>query len=529
MDTQLSEIRLTKEQAEEQLEIFRRIYSKVRLLSAEELKEENTTQAGKGENYWKESCLGAGKYCDDCVCVVALKEKARKTQLKYIGTELYEVTAQYVEVDGQSCVLEMIQNLGNGADIAQSDEIKDTKAFYEALYTDALTGAYNRRYYEDQIKKKSMHAGVAMFDLDDFKLANDTYGHDIGDAFLKTEVAVIKKMIRKTDALIRYGGDEFLLVMPGISEDFFEQKLRDIRRQICLVEMPESIGSRISASVGAVMAQGEQIRDAIARADRYMYQAKSHKNAIVTEWGTIAMDDSLPQVNAKKKKRQRILIVDDSEMNREILYEMLKDEFDILEAENGKEALEVLERYGCEISLVLLDIVMPIMDGFEVLEHMNEKDMIEDIPMDEEMLLIEQIQLFAVRERRIMIAINKYRSMKGEVSLYGFNRSESKRTFKTEEDKQLYEERIEKKISAEERLPGDMYNMQTTMENKDNMIARLEKELSTVQSKKTKAIEALAKLRLEKQKIAGESKGNEVVRAWAEAVVKAREGENKDG
>lgn len=158
-----------------------------------------------------------------------------------------------------------------------------------------------------------------------------------------------------------------------------------------------------------------------------------------------------------------------------------------------------------------------------------EKDMIEDIPMDEEMLLIEQIQLFAVRERRIMIAINKYRNMKGEVSLYGFNRSENKRTFKTEEDKQLYEERIEKKISAEERLPGDMYNMQTTMENKDNMIARLEKELSTVQSKKTKAIEALAKLRLEKQKIAGESKGNEVVRAWAEAVVKAREGENKDG
>lgn len=116
-----------------------------------------------------------------------------------------------------------------------------------------------------------------------------------------------------------------------------------------------------------------------------------------------------------------------------------------------------------------------------------------------------------------------------EGGVYGFNRSESKRTFKTEEDKQLYEERIEKKISAEERLPGDMYNMQTTMENKDNMIARLEKELSTVQSKKTKAIEALAKLRLEKQKIAGESKGNEVVRAWAEAVVKAREGENKDG
>lgn len=153
-----------------------------------------------------------------------------------------------------------------------------------------------------------------------------------------------------------------------------------------------------------------------------------------------------------------------------------------------------------------------------------EKGMIEEIPMDEEMLLIEQIQLFAVRERRIMTAINKYRNMKGEVSLYGFLRGESKRTFKKDEDKQHYEELIEQKIADGERLPGDMYSMQTTMENKDSMIARLEKELSTVQSKKTKAIEALAKLRLEKQKIAGESKGNEVVRAWAEAVVKARRG-----
>ena len=95
--------------------------------------------------------------------------------------------------------------------------------------------------------------------------------------------------------------------------------------------------------------------------------------------------------------------------------------------------------------------------------------------------------------------------------------------------RQKSEERIEEKVASGDRLPGNTYNMMTNMENKDNMIARLEKELSTVQSKKTKAIEALAKLRLEKQKIAGESKGNEVVRAWAEAVVKARREEKHDG
>ncbi|WP_283682694.1 phage terminase small subunit [Parablautia sp. Marseille-Q6255] len=158
---------------------------------------------------------------------------------------------------------------------------------------------------------------------------------------------------------------------------------------------------------------------------------------------------------------------------------------------------------------------------WDVLDE-SEKEMIEEIQMDEELLLIEQIQLFAVRERRIMLAINKYRNMKGDVSLYGFDRSETKRTFKTDEDKQLYEERIEKKISAEERLPGDSYSLVTNMENKDNMIARLEKELSTVQSKKTKAIETLARLRLEKQKIDGESKGNELVQVWAEKVKKMR-------
>lgn len=378
METELAEIQMTKEQVEEHLKFFEKMYDKVRLLSEKELLEsEKTTE----DNCWKESCLGAGEYCEECVSLAALQSRTHKTKLKYIGTELYQVTAQYIEVDKKPYILELVQDMGNSAKIAYSDEIEDTKAFYEALYTDALTGAYNRRYYEDQIKKKTMNAGVAMIDLDDFKFANDRYGHDIGDAFLKTEVTVIKKMIRKTDALIRYGGDEFLLVMPGITEDSFDRKLRDIRRQISSVEMPESIGSRLSVSIGAVMAEDEQIRDAIAKADRYMYQAKSHKNAIVTEWGTIDMDDSLPQVSAKKKNKQRILIVDDSEMNREILCEMLKDEFDTIEAENGKEALEIMEQYGREISLVLLDIVMPVMDGFEVLGHMNEKDMIEEIPV----------------------------------------------------------------------------------------------------------------------------------------------------
>lgn len=82
-----------------------------------------------------------------------------------------------------------------------------------------------------------------------------------------------------------------------------------------------------------------------------------------------------------EEQRARILIADDSEMNRAILAEMLEDEYDILEAENGKEAIAVIQEQGMNLSLILLDIVMPEMDGFGVLSEMNRNHWIEDIPV----------------------------------------------------------------------------------------------------------------------------------------------------
>lgn len=86
-------------------------------------------------------------------------------------------------------------------------------------------------------------------------------------------------------------------------------------------------------------------------------------------------------INGKKSPRQTILIADDSEMNRSILTDMLGDEYDIMEAENGVEAVSLLQKYGNSISLLLLDIVMPEMDGFGVLTLMNKHRWIEDIPV----------------------------------------------------------------------------------------------------------------------------------------------------
>lgn len=80
-------------------------------------------------------------------------------------------------------------------------------------------------------------------------------------------------------------------------------------------------------------------------------------------------------------KKEKILIVDDSEMNRSILMDILETDYDILEAENGEQAIKMLEKYNIDISLVLLDIVMPVMDGFEVLAVMNQYHWIDDVPV----------------------------------------------------------------------------------------------------------------------------------------------------
>lgn len=156
----------------------------------------------------------------------------------------------------------------------------------------------------------------------------------------------------------------------------------------------------------------------------------------------------------------------------------------------------------------------------------EERALIEDMPKDEELLLIEQIQLFSVRERRIMTAINKYRNSDSPVALSFNQRSERKRAFDSDEDKAEYARRISEKVKAGERLPGNDYSTFTQTENKDQIIARLESELSNVQSKKTKAIEALAKLHLENRKLDGDSKGNEVVREWTQRVLEQRRNGN---
>ena len=282
----------------------------------------------------------------------------------------------YLETADGEHIKELINCMDSGwsLDEAQHDKMIDMFVNYnDKLYRDAVSDAYNRRYYEDELKEKKINAGVALLDLDDFKLYNDTYGHSAGDMVLYTVVDVIRKNIRKSDKLIRFGGDEFLLVMPDIDEDTFTNKLDTIQERVHSERIHGYSNLRLSISAGGVMCIGETIGAAVERADKLMYQAKVNKNRVITEREA---EDGSSVID-----KQKILIADDSEMNRMLLAEMLNEEFEIVEAENGQECLKKLQKYGKEISVVLLDIMMPVMDGFEVLTYMNKSRWIEDIPV----------------------------------------------------------------------------------------------------------------------------------------------------
>lgn len=131
----------------------------------------------------------------------------------------------------------------------------------------------------------------------------------------------------------------------------------------------------------------------------------------------------------------------------------------------------------------------------------DEKSIIEDMPQDEETLLIDQIKLYTVRERRILLAIQKVQNAKGDQVLDSVSSQETKRRFRDTTQKEQYNQMIEEKIASGERLPGDAYTIYTNTDNKQNVISRLEDELTRVQRAKNKAIDSLAKLNIEKQKI----------------------------
>lgn len=373
-------VKITRQQAEEEAKMLEKVFDVVRFLEGdffEQMQDDPRIGVKIGMcqcyDFWKKN-----KPCENCTSMKAYAEKKQKTKLEFLDADVFLVISRYLEIDDKACVMELVKHLENDTLIDTDGRDKlvgKLKGYQDKLYIDPVTGVYNRRYFEDEIRNMQNSAGVAMIDLDDFKLYNDIYGHDMGDQVLCIVADVIKNCIRKTDKLIRYGGDEFLLILSDMVRGTLRGKLLQIQEAIENATIPNCPRLKLTASIGGVISEDGKIDEAIAKADQLMYKAKEHKAQVITEC------DKTIFKKEKIQNKPRILIVDNSEFNRAILKEILEETYEIIEADGGKEALHKIDEYGMEISLVLLDIIMPEKDGFEVLKYMEEERLISDIPV----------------------------------------------------------------------------------------------------------------------------------------------------
>lgn len=373
-------VKITRQQAAEEAKMLEKVFDVVRFLEGdffEQMQDDPRIGVKIGMcqcyDFWKKN-----KPCENCTSMKAYAEKKQKTKLEFLDADVFLVISRYLEIDDEACVMELVKHLENDTLIDTDGRDKlvgKLKGYQDKLYIDPVTGVYNRRYFEDEIRNMQNSAGVAMIDLDDFKLYNDIYGHDMGDQVLCIVADVIKNCIRKTDKLIRYGGDEFLLILSDMVRGTLRGKLLQIQEAIENATIPNCPRLKLTASIGGVISEDGKIDEAIAKADQLMYKAKEHKAQVITEC------DKTIFKKEKIQNKPRILIVDDSEFNRAILKEILEETYEIIEADGGNEALHKIDEYGMKISLVLLDIIMPEKDGFEVLKYMEEERLISDIPV----------------------------------------------------------------------------------------------------------------------------------------------------
>ncbi len=163
------------------------------------------------------------------------------------------------------------------------------KKLEEMAHVDALTGAYNRRYFYEISKKllsftkrEKTPLSIAMIDIDKFKDVNDTYGHDIGDEVLKVLVSEIKENIRESDVFVRYGGEEFVLLLPNTDLEHalvITQKLRTIIESTRKVD---GLKFTISIGVAAYIDLKDDIESLVKKSDKALYEAKnSGRNRVI--------------------------------------------------------------------------------------------------------------------------------------------------------------------------------------------------------------------------------------------------------
>ncbi len=212
--------------------------------------------------------------CKNCTSLKALHNKDWMTKLEAMDGRIYSVLSRYVKYGDEDCILEVALCMDDTVERGSGEVgfVPDS-VILQSFYRDTLTEAYSRAYLDSFQANLENAKGVAVVDVDQFKQINDTYGHLAGDAALKHTASVIYSCIRDNDVLIRYGGDEFLLLFQDIGEKAFYERLKYIKQAINQSTVEEYPQMNLSISIGGAY-RVSPLSAAIDAADREMYRDK---------------------------------------------------------------------------------------------------------------------------------------------------------------------------------------------------------------------------------------------------------------
>jgi len=258
---------------------------------------------------------------------------------------------------------------------------------------DVLTGLFNRRGMEEELERMSQLCfrlkqpmGVAAVDVDFFKSINDTFGHLIGDQVLRELAQLLRKVVRSSDVIGRYGGDEMVILLPQVTTEqslqIGEEIIKAIRRTLFC---ESTTGLNMTISIGVASSDELEIKSSaelLVRADQALYKAKQAGRDRVSAWSTKSAVAALQAGESAHKKtvqgrtpRGSLLVVDDDPDIGKLLSRVLrKEHYDVTVVTTAEEAVTAVQSNPGAYDIMLTDVGLPQGSGHELLAQVSRLD-----------------------------------------------------------------------------------------------------------------------------------------------------------